>query len=102
MLIIRAIVSFLKDKEYLELLFTTAGVLIVGMVVFHYAEGWGWLDSLYFCVVTLTTIGYGDLYPKTDIGKIFNIFYIFIGIGLILSFIQTVNNHYNNLRKNKN
>jgi hypothetical protein len=30
------------------------------MVIFHYQEGWGWLDAMYFCVTTLTTVGYGD------------------------------------------
>ena len=75
MLIFKAILSFLQDKEYLELLYTTAIVLVFGTFVFHYLEGWRWLDSLYFCVITLTTIGYGDFTPRTDLGKIFNIFH---------------------------
>ncbi|MBK9212618.1 MAG: two pore domain potassium channel family protein [Saprospiraceae bacterium] len=99
MLIFKAILSFLRDKEYLELLYTTTIVLILGTVVFHYVEGWRWLDSLYFCVITLTTIGYGDFTPRTDLGKIFNIFYIIIGLGLILSFIQTIRDHYMNIKQ---
>jgi len=99
MLIFKAILSFLQDKEYLELLYTTAIVLVFGTVVFHYLEGWRWLDSLYFCVITLTTIGYGDFTPRTDLGKIFNIFYIIIGLGLILSFIQTIRDHYMNIKQ---
>jgi len=94
MLIIRVIVSFLKDKEYLELLLTTTIVLLFGSIIFHFVEGWRWLDSIYFCVITLTTIGYGDFSPRTDIGKVFNMFYIVIGLGLILSFIRTVYDHY--------
>ena len=43
-------------------------------------EGWNLLDSLYFSVVTLTTIGYGDLSPSTAASKIFTIFYIFVGL----------------------
>ncbi|MBL0293219.1 MAG: two pore domain potassium channel family protein [Saprospiraceae bacterium] len=99
MLIFKAILSFLQDKEYLELLYTTAIVLVFGTFVFHYLEGWRWLDSLYFCVITLTTIGYGDFTPRTDLGKIFNIFYIIIGLGLILSFIQTIRDHYMNIKQ---
>ena len=94
MLIIRVIVSFLKDKEYLELLLTTTIVLLFGSIIFHFVEGWRWLDSIYFCVITLTTIGYGDFSPRTDIGKVFNMFYIVIGLGLILSFIRMVYDHY--------
>lgn len=101
MILIRAVISFLKDSEYRELLFTTSSILIFGTAVFHYVEGWRWLDSFYFCVITLTTIGYGDFTPQTDFGKIFNMFYIVIGLGLILSFIQTVRDHYANMRHKK-
>ena len=55
---------------------------------FAYAsiEGWNYLDSLYFTVVTVTTIGYGDLVPQTDMGKIFTIFFSFLGIGMAFYF----------------
>lgn len=99
MLLWKAIIDFLKDKYYRELLFTTIIVLGFGTIVFHFIEGWRLIDSLYFCIVTLTTIGYGDLYPQTDLGKIFNMFYILIGLGLILSFIKTVYDHYDNTKK---
>ena len=92
MLFFQTIISFLRDKDYRNLLLTTNIILLIGMVVYHYVEGWSWLDSLYFSVVTLTTIGYGDFAPKTDIGKIFTMLYILIGIGMILSFINAVYN----------
>lgn len=105
MLIWRAVLSFLKDREYLELLLTTIVVILIGATVFHYLEGWRWLDAIYFCVITLTTIGYGDIIPQTDAGKIFNMVYILIGLGLILSFIKTVYDHFDytkkELKKNK-
>lgn len=99
MLIWRVVLSFLKDREYLELLLTTIVVILVGAVVFHYVEGWRWLDAVYFCVITLTTIGYGDITPQTDLGKVFNMIYILVGLGLILSFIKTVYDHYDNTKK---
>lgn len=99
MLIWRAIIDFLKDKDYRELLFTTIIVLGIGTIAFHFLEGWRLIDALYFCIVTLTTIGYGDFYPQTDAGKIFNMIYILIGLGLILSFIKTVYDHYDNTKK---
>lgn len=94
MLFLHTIVSFLKDRSYRRLLFTSLIVLVVGTVVYHFVEGWSWLDSFYFSVITLTTIGYGDFSPQTTEGKLFTIVYIVIGIGIILSFINTIYEHY--------
>lgn len=41
-------------------------------------------------------MGYGDLTPKTDLGKVFTIIYLFIGIGVILGFVNIVAHHTNN------
>jgi hypothetical protein len=48
------------------------------------------LDSLYFSVITLTTVGYGDFSPSTRAGNIFTMFYIFIAIGIVLGFVNAV------------
>jgi voltage-gated potassium channel len=102
MIFFRTILSFLLDKGYRDLLITTAFVLLVGTVAYHFIEGWSWIDSIYFSVTTLSTVGYGDFTPKTDLGKIFTIFYIIIGIGIILTFINTIYQHYSNhIRKSK-
>ena len=94
MIFIKTLVSFLKDPEYRDLIFTTIFILFLGMMSYHYLEGWGYVDSLYFSIITLTTIGYGDFSPQTTEGKLFTIFYIILGIGMILAFINTVYNHY--------
>ena len=88
------LLSFLKDREYQRLLRVTSVILVIGTIVYHYIEGWTWLDSFYFSIITLTTIGYGDFSPQTTIGKLFTILYILIGIGIILGFIDTVYKHY--------
>ncbi|KYG80197.1 ion channel [Roseivirga ehrenbergii] len=97
MIILRTILSFLRDKHYRNLLFATITVLVIGTVTYHYLEQWTWLDSLYFSIITLTTVGYGDFSPQTDWGKIFTIIYIVIGVGLILTFINTVYTHFKNI-----
>ena len=89
----------MQDRAYRNLLGASILILLIGMVVYHYVEGWTWLDSLYFCMITLTTIGYGDFSPQTDLGKAFTIFYIIIGLGLILSFINTVYSHFKEERE---
>lgn len=50
-------------------------------------EGFRWIDAAYLSVVTLTTLGYGDLHPLTDAGKIFTIFYLFTGMGVAITVV---------------
>jgi len=76
-------------------------VIAIGSIVYHYLEDWSWVDALYFSVVTLTTVGFGDFAPQTDEGKLFTIFYIILGIGIILSFINTLYEHYRDMRHDK-
>lgn len=58
--------------------------IIIGAVAMHYIEKWDWIDSTYFAVVTMATIGYGDLTPKTREGKLFVIFYIIWAVSTTL------------------
>ncbi|MFA6393699.1 MAG: potassium channel family protein [Patescibacteria group bacterium] len=88
-----SILRSLKDPEFRGLLLFVIGILIFGTYYYHLIEGWRWLDSFYFSVTTLTTVGYGDLAPRTDAGKIFSIIYIFVGMGVILGFINSVARH---------
>ena len=80
----------LKDPEFQALFFLVFVVLVLGTWFYSLVEGWSLLDSLYFSVITLTTVGYGDFSPSTVAAKIFTIFYVFVGIGLILSFLNTI------------
>ena len=82
--------DMLKQPETRALLFAAMVVLLVGVVFYTQVEGWRLLDALYFCVVTLGTVGYGDMAPKTDLGKLFTIFYITLGLGVIGGFFATL------------
>ncbi|CAN0426276.1 unnamed protein product, partial [Ectocarpus sp. 8 AP-2014] len=46
------------------------------------------LDALYFCVVTLTTVGYGDLSAHKPMTKLFACFYILIGVAMVAAFLS--------------
>lgn len=99
MIFFRTIRAFLEDKEYRDLLLTSTAILIIGTFVYHEVEGWSYLDAFYFSFITLTTIGFGDFAPQTDAGKVFTIFYIIVGVGIILSFINTLYLHYDQSRR---
>ena len=52
------------------------GVVIVGASGFHFLEGWPWFDGFYMTLITMTTIGYGEVRPLTMAGRVFNAFLI--------------------------
>ncbi|SLN59448.1 voltage-gated potassium channel [Roseovarius gaetbuli] len=60
-------------------------ILLSGTLFYHTIEGWSWIDALYFSVTTISTIGLGDLSPRTDFGKLFTIIYIFVGVGVFVA-----------------
>ncbi len=86
----RGIWRSFKDPEFEALFSLVVIILGCGTYFYHYVEQWSWLDSLYFSVTTLTTVGYGDFVPHTAAGKLFTIVYLLIGIGILLAFITYV------------
>ena len=89
---IRAFRRQWQDEEFRAIAGLTGGLLLMGTVVYMLVEHWSPLDALYFCVVTLTTVGYGDFSPKTDIGKGFTIIVILAGVGIIVAFASSIVN----------
>jgi voltage-gated potassium channel Kch len=82
----------LSDPEFRTIAVMMAAMLIVGTVFYSNVEGWSALDALYFSVITLTTVGYGDFSPHTAAGKIFTMVYLLLGIGLIVAFADRLVN----------
>ncbi len=79
------VLGAVRPRNILLVIFAVIGI---GTVFYHRVESLSWLDSIYFCVITLTTVGYGDIAPQTSAGKIFTIFYILIGVGIIASSVS--------------
>ena len=59
-------------------------MITVGAVGFHLIEGWNWIDSVYVATETVTTVGYGDIPPRTTAGKIFATVFMLLGVGTVL------------------
>ena len=64
-------------------------IALVGAAVFRTLEGWSFIDGLYFSIVTMATVGYGDLTPDTFLGKAAAIVFMFAGIGVFVLAIST-------------
>lgn len=91
---LKRIVSALREGwQYPELrgLASLVGVtLLSGSVFYSLVERWSPIDAFYFSVITLTTVGFGDFTPTTVWGKLFTACYIFVGVAIILTFIDAM------------
>lgn len=91
--LVTAIRRGLSDPQFRALAFLVAVLLTSGTFFYWRVEGWTLIDSLYFSVITLTTVGYGDLAPSTTASKAFTIVYVLIGLGILVSFLSAVAGH---------
>ena len=65
-------------------------LILIGTMLYHWMDGWNSLDSFYFVLITLTTIGYGDFSPTTPITKLIPIYYGVNGILVLLLLYDAV------------
>lgn len=94
----RRLLMWTRDEWYQTPLRYAVGILLLvligGAFFYHRVEGWSLFDSLYFSVITLATVGYGDFSPQTDAGKLFTMAYVFVGIGLFVGVATAIAQRY--------
>ena len=92
--LVHALAAVWRDPET-KALPVVAGLLVLTGSLFYWRfEDWTLIESLYFCVVTLTTVGYGDLSPTTSGTQIFTIIYILTGFGVLVALLTSVAQQY--------
>jgi voltage-gated potassium channel len=68
-------------------------ILAISTIVFHHLEHeqkLSWMDSLWLSVVTITTVGYGDIYAKTTAGRLFTMVFTMVGGIGVTAYILTL------------
>jgi len=87
-------------RSKINIAFILLGILlIIGVFGFKILSGYSWIDALYMTVITITTVGFGEVSPLDDQAKIFTIFLILTSvvivgysIKVITEYILTKNN----------
>ena len=85
---IGSLLAIWDDPEARALIVIAATQVATGTFVFWLIEDWSLIDSFYFCVVTATTIGYGDFTPTTEAGRLVCVVYILLSVGLFVALLS--------------
>jgi voltage-gated potassium channel Kch len=85
-----ALIRTVREPELRGLTLFVLTLFGAGTVFYTAVEGWSVLDSLYFSVMTLLTVGYGDFVPTTAGSKVFTMLYVIVGAGALVALITVV------------
>ena len=59
--------------------------IFIGTVFYSNEEGWSYIDGMYYTMVTMSTVGYGDLSPSSGGARAFTIVYALVGIIVVFT-----------------
>jgi voltage-gated potassium channel len=90
----RAVAAVWRDPETKALPLVAGALVLTGTIFYWRTEDWTFIQALYFSVVTLTTIGYGDFTPTSAGTQIFTIIYILTGLGVFVALLASVAEQY--------
>jgi hypothetical protein len=80
----------MRHPSHQAFVLAVAVIIVTGVVFYSLTEGWSIADSLYFTVIALTTIGFGDFAPSTTFTRLFTVVYAVMGVGLIGTMVHLV------------
>lgn len=66
------------------------GYLAVSATIFHKLEHWTWPQAFYFSAVTLTSVGYGDLHPTSDVSRMVATVFVLISVPMFFLLLGVV------------
>jgi voltage-gated potassium channel len=80
---IERLARILLGNQLLLALMLLAIVPMFGTLGFVLVEGWGIFDALYMTIITMATIGYGEVHPLSHAGRTFTMVFIVVGTGIV-------------------
>ena len=72
------------------------GVILLGVLGYSSLFDYTWVDALYMTIITITTVGFGEVHPLTDASKIFTIFMILTSISIYGYLVSVVSEYLSN------
>ncbi|GAB4258693.1 MAG: potassium channel protein [Deferrisomatales bacterium] len=84
------IAGYQARPHLFRILFLLVGILVSGTLGYRWIEGWPWEDSLYMVVITLSTVGYGEIHELGPEGRLFTMFLVVAGVGLVTYAVGTI------------
>ena len=58
-------------------------VILIGTLGYMLTEKWQFIDAFYMTIITITTVGFGEIHPVSETGRLFTVILIFMGMGII-------------------
>ncbi|WNH09557.1 potassium channel family protein [Thalassobellus suaedae] len=83
------LIRFFRTKIYTAV-FLLVFILAIGIVGYRIISDYSWVDSIYMTVITITTVGFGEVVPLDDQSKIFTIFLILASVVIVGYALSTI------------
>lgn len=90
----RVLRPFFRTNGFIYLIYCSIGFIVIGTFGIAITEQKTLFDALWWTIVTITTVGYGDISPVTSVGRIIAILLMIFGIGFISTLTSTLTNYF--------
>lgn len=86
------IVRFFRTRIYMAV-FLLSSLLFFGVLGFKFLSNYSWIDAFYMTVITVTTVGFGEVQPLDEVSKLFTVFLILASV-IVVGYALTVITEY--------